>query len=667
MRTIRSVTHLAVIASLGMFTSFATAQVKQPYNGNLSIVVTPVAPVAPVTASIDVFAQCTAPTGPSLLKSGTQNSVLGGADVPLALAAKLTSGASVCAIETFTGPGAPPVSVFPLAIVANAPPVSPVTIETPSVGQQYVLVDPVPPALPGQTGTLDVYAACPPAAGPAGTSLLQLGQQTAVGSSKAASVTLVLAKPLASGDSLCAVEKFSGAPAKPDVLSALVMVAPAAPAIATTPPTSDALEAADQAIRSEEALCTPKRNVACLKMIAPDYISFDAKADAGVKASVTAKAGQNWQNDYLQLKLLGVAPPAAGAAAPAVPADLQAGTFALTRPASVTHARILAGVDVSAASSTDPAAKFLLDATLNIPISKGSNTPGLTTNNWLWGYARISSIAQPGAIGGVSAPSTYVTALTAASPNAIVQSFEATGGYEYRLATFDNASGLRPILFSLIAGAGVITPLSDTQATPNVYIASPAIQSYYLTQATSSPSTVNTENATAIAAAGCPAPSSPGALPAATPVCYIAQYPEARSRFFRNYAAGLRFKRYYFNSIDDAYIFPANFDLTLGQNEYVTGGLFHRVVIHFGGSTPLPASISVLQGVYVYAYMDIVPISSSVPTNQYLLLQAPGTVTTSSSSVASILVGQPDRDRYRFGIAYDLTTLIKKLTPAKTP
>jgi hypothetical protein len=75
----------------------------------------------------------------------------------------------------------------------------------------------------------------------------------------------------------------------------------------------------------------------------------------------------------------------------------------------------------------------------------------------------------------------------------------------------------------------------------------------------------------------------------------------------------------------------------------------------------------VLQGVYVYAYMDIVPISSSVPTNQYLLLQAPGTVTTSSSSVASILVGQPDRDRYRFGIAYDLTTLIKKLTPAKTP
>ena len=295
-----------------------------------------------------------------------------------------------------------------------------------------------------------------------------------------------------------------------------------------------------------------------------------------------------------------------------------------------------------------------------------AHPPSLTTNNWLWGYARVSSIAQPGAIGGVSAPSTYVTALTAASPNAIVQSFETAGGYEYRLATFDNATGIRPILFSLIAGAGVITPLSDTQATPPVYIASPTIQSYYLTQATSDPSSVNTENAAAIAAAGCPAPSSPSTLPAATPVCYIAQYPEARSRFFRDYAAGFRFKRYYFNNIDDDYIFPANFDFTIGQNEYVTGGNFHRVVIHFGGSTPLPASISVLQGVYVYAYMDIVTSSSNVPTNQYLLLQAPGSVTTSSSSVASIFVGQPDRDRYRFGIAYDLTTLISKLAAPKS-
>ncbi len=65
---------------------------------------------------------------------------MGNADVPLTLATKLSSGESLCAIETFSG--APEPTAFPLAIVANAPPVSPVAIETPSVNLQYVLVVP---------------------------------------------------------------------------------------------------------------------------------------------------------------------------------------------------------------------------------------------------------------------------------------------------------------------------------------------------------------------------------------------------------------------------------------------------------------------------------------------------------------------------------------------
>lgn len=284
----------------------------------------------------------------------------------------------------------------------------------------------------------------------------------------------------------------------------------------------------------------------------------------------------------------------------------------------------------------------------------------------MWGYARLSSIAQPGVVSGIANPTSYVSALTGATPNSIIQSFEAAGGYESRVATFDNTTGLRPILFSLIAGAGVITPLSNSQATPTVYIASPALQNYYQMQATSDPSSVNIQNAAAITAA-CSAPPTSGTLPPATPICYIAQYPEVRSRFFRNYAAGLRFKRYYFNSIDNKYIFPANFDITLGQNDYVTGGELHRLVLHFGGSTPLPpsTSYSFLNGIYVYAYMDMELSRSNIPASQFILNQAPSTVTASSTGVASILVGQPDRDRYRFGIAYDLTTLLSKLNSPK--
>jgi hypothetical protein len=210
------------------------------------------------------------------------------------------------------------------------------------------------------------------------------------------------------------------------------------------------------------------------------------------------------------------------------------------------------------------------------------------------------------------------------------------------------------MLFSFIGGGGLITPLSDAEATPTVYIASTALQSYYTSLAASSPSSVNTQNGAAITAA-CTGVTT----------CYVAQYPLARNRFFRNYAAGFRIRRFYFNEDDNAYIFPATFDVTIGQNDYVTGGQLHREVAHFGGSTPLPGSLSALAGVYVYAYADMELSRSNIPNQQFLLVPASPTITPASANVAAVQVGQPDRDRYRFGIAYDLPTLIKKLSPAK--
>ena len=47
--------------------------------------------------------------------------------------------------------------------------------------------------------------------------------------------------------------------------------------------------------------------------------------------------------------------------------------------------------------------------------------------------------------------------------------------------------------------------------------------------------------------------------------------------------------------------FPAIFDVTYGQNEYVTGGHMRGGVIHFGGSAPF----SPIPGLYAFGAMDV--------------------------------------------------------------
>jgi len=203
---------------------------------------------------------------------------------------------------------------------------------------------------------------------------------------------------------------------------------------------------------------------------------------------------------------------------------------------------------------------------------------------------------------------------------------------------------------SFIADAGLITPVSDAQTgTPTIYIATSALESYYTGLAQTNPSGVNTTNAANITAAcitGSPA------------TCYIVQYPLGRDHFFRNYAGGLRLKRYYYNRYIDKYSTPTVVDFTVGQNEYVTGGQLHRAVAHLGGSTPIAG----IPGVYIYASFDLELSKNNYfaePDPQFALQTAGSSITTASPNVAAIYVAQPDRDRYRFGVAVDFQTLLK--------
>ncbi len=320
--------------------------------------------------------------------------------------------------------------------------------------------------------------------------------------------------------------------------------------------------------------------------------------------------------------------------------------------------RVMIGLDVSAASSADPAAKFLGEADIDLPLPVTTKSD-VHAPVWIFGDARISSIQQPGAISGLSNPTSYVSALTAAPPNNIVQSFEATIGFEVKLQNKNFALNGNQITVSWISDAGLITPVSVAQnGIPTVYNVTSGLYNYYTGLAQENPGNVIYQENSASIQTACPA-----ATTTTVPTCYLAQYPVARSRFYRNYATGFRIKTF----IPDTdinhsgyYQYPAIFDLTIGQNEFVSGGILRHLVAHVGGSTPIP----LVPGLFAYASFDLEATTGNPVNKQFVLNAAAPTITPSSPNVAGIFVQQPDSDRYRFGVAYNLRPLASALASA---
>jgi hypothetical protein len=120
---------------------------------------------------------------------------------------------------------------------------------------------------------------------------------------------------------------------------------------------------------------------------------------------------------------------------------------------------------------------------------------------------------------------------------------------------------------------------------------------------------------------------------------------------------------------DGQYRFPGLADLTVGQNEYVTGGKLRGMVLHLGGVMPVPAA----DGIYIFGSMDLgMNFSYNQENTQLLLTPVPSspstTLTYLSPSVNIIPVSQPNRDRYRFGFGIDIMHLIAAVkAKASTP
>jgi hypothetical protein len=134
--------------------------------------------------------------------------------------------------------------------------------------------------------------------------------------------------------------------------------------------------------------------------------------------------------------------------------------------------------------------------------------------------------------------------------------------------------------------------------------------------------------------------------------------PSDRTHFYRYYDAGLRIKLYANDYQDKTIRFPAIIDLTLGQNEYVTGGDLHGPVLHVGGSLPIPG----IDYAYFFGSMDMGFAGTEGGGPQLQLIPAPVTtgLTATSPGVYQVWTSQPNRDRYEFGFGIDIFHLFAK-------
>ncbi len=154
----------------------------------------------------------------------------------------------------------------------------------------------------------------------------------------------------------------------------------------------------------------------------------------------------------------------------------------------------------------------------------------------------------------------------------------------------------------------------------------------------------------------------------------IAFIPQDRSRFYRDYFAGLRLKFYYYcrpgdkqdkspsteggkacqNHPDSVLpAFPGIFDITVGQNEFVTHGHLSGYVVKLDASFPLP-----INNVPIYIFGSVGMHAAANRNSEALVLTAPSsTKVITDPDVFPLSVTSLDNDVYTLGVGIDLSHL----------
>jgi hypothetical protein len=355
--------------------------------------------------------------------------------------------------------------------------------------------------------------------------------------------------------------------------------------------------------------------------------------------------------------------------------------------------RSVMGFDISAASSSSTQQKYFVEFDLNVPIGYSSTvcvpnneeTGSLHSrassgcqvgkhaearidplNHRLWAFfnPRVTSVPQsatPLSTLNVQGFSDFIG--NSAKKTDIVQGLDVQGGFEWLLlkprsglpfwAPYKNMRARVGIAW--VIGGGFTTPFSAISANPTVFVLPPASNP----PLTSDPR-VRFSNTID--------PTTGKTVPIPSNFADIAFVNKDRSRFFRKYYTGVRLKSYHFTDrarglCDPGYdrpcealhdTFPGIIDLTVGQDEQVTGGLLSGWVFRVDAIYPLP----IVPGAHIFA-----SVLSGLQKNKVsdpLILTPDPTIPVTDPKVFVVPVGQPNRDIYRIGLGIDLLQVLKK-------
>lgn len=291
---------------------------------------------------------------------------------------------------------------------------------------------------------------------------------------------------------------------------------------------------------------------------------------------------------------------------------------------------------------------------------KDRNTDPLESRAWWFFNPRITSIPQsPTPLTNLNVQG--FTDIFSAKQSDIVQGVDVQGGLEIMIVkprdgrafygSFKNTKARLGLAW--VVGGGFASPFAAPGTNPTVF-----------TLATNSPLRHQFQ-ASGTQFCGTPPASSPCDIPASfTNIAFVNQ---ERSRFFRKYYSGLRMKTYHFSKSYQSYdcnpgyknecegvynAYPGILDLTVGQDEQVTGGHLSRWLLRLDVSYPLPF----LPG--TYAFGGVISAFKKNQNSDPVFLPATSTTAISDPSVFQVKVPLRDRDTYRLGIGVDILQVI---------
>ncbi len=344
----------------------------------------------------------------------------------------------------------------------------------------------------------------------------------------------------------------------------------------------------------------------------------------------------------------------------------------------------LIGLNATGSAASGVSQQYFAEFNLIAPVDwLGSKACGdlkqtqdpLSRRCWLWLDPRVASVpsSTSSALNSLST-SSLTTGIGTQTVAQIVQTFEIQTGFEYTIRTAASGtywgSGSGPwgrSAISLILGGGLVTPFSSTASSPQFQL-----NSNLAAQFVQYPSliTIYPQLADGLCSWGLTSspsftcPSTPSTKP--TAVSFVVPN---RSRFYRDYYGGLRFRFFYaggdcgnehpVNCVQSD-IFPGTVDVRLGQDETVTGGKLRGAVLTFSGSFAIPGTggtVRLFGSSYLRMHKNVnTPALVLIPTSPVLTLDNPALIVQQTN--------RSDQDYFRLGIGFDIFPILDKLKSA---